>query len=252
MQKWRLLLGTLPIALGALAVKALLRFGFDFEGWVSFGDLSPVLAAGVFLIGFMLTGVMADFKESERTPSLLAGTLATLNPLLRALAAGNPQLQQAKMEDLLPPLGHALLGWFHKRVTKAQLLVHINGLNDALVQAGEKANASTVAACLNQVGILNAAIHRAEYVSRTGFVASGYALLETVAGVIVLLLVLAKFPSQRGEMVLVPFLTLLYVSMIRLIRDIDDPFEYAADGSRSGAEIDLFPLEDYVREHPLP
>jgi hypothetical protein len=33
--------------------------------------------------------------------------------------------------------------------------------------------------------------------------------------------------------------------MIRLIRDVDEPFEYSPSGKVRAADIDLFPLRDY-------
>jgi hypothetical protein len=35
------------------------------------------------------------------------------------------------------------------------------------------------------------------------------------------------------------------VYMYRLIKDIDDPFEYSEDGVKGASEVALFPLEEY-------
>ncbi len=83
-------------------------------------------------------------------------------------------------------------------------------------------------------------------ISRTGFLASGYALLETLTGAIVLLLMIAKFKSLVAELILVSFVTLIYTYMLGLIRDVDDPFEYSATAARGAAEVDLFPLDEYI------
>lgn len=37
---------------------------------------------------------------------------------------------------------------------------------------------------------------------------------------------IAKFKSLLGAIVLVAFVTLIFVCMLRLIRDLDNPFEY--------------------------
>ena len=64
---------------------------------------------------------------------------------------------------------------------------------------------------------------------------------------IIVLLLASKFKSKLSEFILVPFVTLIYVYMLRLIKDIDDPFEYAPDGSKQGgAEVELFPLDEYL------
>jgi hypothetical protein len=37
------------------------------------------------------------------------------------------------------------------------------------------------------------------------------------------------------------------VYLYRLIKDIDDPFEYSRDGRRGSSEVALFPLTDYLQ-----
>ncbi len=39
---------------------------------------SGIIGATVFLLGFLLSGVMADYKESEKIPGELAATLLTM------------------------------------------------------------------------------------------------------------------------------------------------------------------------------
>jgi len=84
-------------------------------------------------------------------------------------------------------------------------------------------------------------------ISRTGFLATGYALLETLTVIILGLLMIAKFRSLLAESLLVALIALIYVYMLRLIRDIDDPFEYNEDGVAGAAEVDLEVLNDYRR-----
>ena len=70
--------------------------------------------------------------------------------------------------------------------------------------------------------------------------------LETLLAMILGLMMVAKFKSTVAEFVLVPFVSLVNIYMLRLIRDIDDPFDFAPDGSkRGGAEVDLFPITEY-------
>ena len=46
--------------------------------------------------------------------------------------------------------------------------------------------------------------------------------------------------------IVVTFVTLIYVYMYRLIKDIDDPFEYASEGQPGVSEVPLFPLTEYL------
>jgi hypothetical protein len=70
----RLLLQALPVAIGMVVLKWL----YDASSARQL-ELSPlltgVIAAEVFIVGFMLSGTASDFKEAERLPGELAGSL---------------------------------------------------------------------------------------------------------------------------------------------------------------------------------
>ena len=76
--------------------------------------------------------------------------------------------------------------------------------------------------------------------------ASGYALLETLTTAIVVLMMISRFKSFIAELVLVAFITLIFTYMLHLIRDIDDPFEYTEAGQAGSAEVELFPISEYL------
>ena len=81
MIKWKLMLTTLPFVVAALVLRAVLDYVVVFTPVVDFGDVALVLTGGVFLIGFMLSGTMSDFKESEKLPAELACSLETMEEL---------------------------------------------------------------------------------------------------------------------------------------------------------------------------
>ena len=68
----RLLLQVLPVA----AVMVLLKWLYDLSP-LKHLELSPllggVIAAEVFIVGFILSGTAADFKEAERLPGEVVG-----------------------------------------------------------------------------------------------------------------------------------------------------------------------------------
>ena len=73
----RLLLQVLPVA----AVMVLLKWLYDLSP-LKHLELSPllggVIAAEVFIVGFILSGTAADFKEAERLPGEVVGSLDSI------------------------------------------------------------------------------------------------------------------------------------------------------------------------------
>lgn len=244
--KWKLMLTTLPFVVAAMVCKYVLDQVVGFTGAVDFGDIGMVLTGGVFLIGFMLAGTMADFKEAEKIPGELACTLETIEETFEQAAVAKPQALDAKVHrKLLTDAVETIRAWLFSERKQDEVYGAIAALTDH-ARTIERAGAGSYAGrALNEVHNLRKTITRIGVISRTGFLASGYALLETLIAAIVVLLMVAKFKSTLAEYVLVPFVTLIYIYMLRLIRDVDDPFEYSARGPQGAGEVALFPFEEY-------
>ncbi|MDX2015271.1 MAG: hypothetical protein SFW67_34080 [Myxococcaceae bacterium] len=246
MLKWRLMLTTLPFVALVTGVKAALEFGVGWGGAVEFADVGVVLTAGVFLTGFLLTGTISDYKEAEKLPAEVATTLELLEEILVLAASTRPSLKLSELRASLLTMTDGIRDWLYKRATSAQVFDTLSAFNGVL-QTLERDGAGPYASrAVPQLAGLRKTISRMDVISRTGFLPPAYALLETLLGLILILVVSAKYKSQLAEFILVPVLTLIYVYMLRLIRDVDDPFDYSPDGQRrGGAEVELFPIEEY-------
>lgn len=252
MIKWRLMVTTMPFVFAALGIKLVLRYGFGFEGIVEFSDIGVVLTGAVFLIGFMLGGTMADYKESEKLPGELACSLEALEECLlhasialSAKGSAPETLEPARIHARVIALAGTLRGWLIHNKTQKEILDAITGMHDLIFDAERAGAGSQAGRAMSELQSIRKCVTRIGVISRTGFLASGYALLDTLVVLSISVLFAAKFKSTVGELILVPFVTLIFVYMVRLIRDIDDPFSYGPDGSRGAAEVELTPLDDY-------
>ena len=246
MIKWKLMLTTLPWVAAVVLLKLVMERIFGLTGWVEFSDISPVLAAGAFLIGFMLAGTMADYKESEKLPSELVTTLETIDDLI-TVSSLKTEFDALAARRGLVDLGERILDWFAKRAPIDAVYSAIAAMNphfQAMDKAGATAHANRSIVFMNTV---RRTIGRIDVISRTGFLATGYAILEVMVVAIVILLLASRYKTLVAEYTLVSSITLIYVYMLRLIRDVDDPFEYGPDLLRKGAaEVDLFPITEYL------
>ncbi len=71
-----------------VVVIILLKLVVHFFGWeiITLNAIfSGLIGANVFLMGFLLSGVLSDYKESEKIPGELAATLATIADELEIL-----------------------------------------------------------------------------------------------------------------------------------------------------------------------
>ncbi len=247
MLKWRLMVTTFPWVVLVLGIKLALEFGLGWPGAVEFSEVGIVLTAGVFLMGFMLAGTLSDYKESEKLPGDVACTLETLEEVL-VQGAASKGLDAAPYRRAVYEVGVSLRDWLLRKATQPQAFAALTAFHSSLITlelAGGGAYASRAVAELNT---LRRTVTRIGVISRTGFLPPAYALLETLLGLILILVVAAKYKSALAMEILVPFITLIYVYMLQLIRDLDDPFDYAPAGSetKGSAEVELFPFEEYL------
>jgi hypothetical protein len=252
--KWKLMLTTAPVVGLVLLCRYLLEHfyvveGKHFSGVMDFGAIAPILTAGVFLIGLMLSGTMTDYKESEKIPAELACTLESMSETIDWAASNKPAIPAADLQKLVVAITEDLLAWLGRRRTQVELFATLATMNSAireLDKAGATAHASRL---LGELTTLRKQVTRIGVISRTGFLASGYALLDTLVSAVLFLLIICSYKQEFGTVgkyVIIGFVALTYVYMWRLIRDLDDPFEYSPDEARNGAaEIELFPLLEY-------
>jgi len=245
MVKWKLMLTTLPYVALVVIAKLVLSEVLHIKGVVEFSEVGLVLTGGIFLVGFMLAGTMADFKESERLPAEVSCTLETIEETL-VIAAEAKALDPTPFRRGVSDLLQAIVDWLYRKKSHAELFVALEAFA-AYPKMIEKAGAGGYASrALSESHNLRKMLTRVGVISRTGFLASGYALLETLVGAIIALLLIASFRSLLAQCILCSFVSLVYIYMLRLIRDIDDPFEYDEGGAKGAAEVELFPIMEYA------
>ena len=213
---------------------------------VEFSDVGVVLTGAVFLTGFLLAGTMADYKESEKLPGEVAITLEGLEELFLLVKEQRPALDLKALQKQLLALTDSIKDWLVKKQTTSQIFAALTQMNSAFVALDKAGAGGDASEALPHLMSLRRSLSRIDVISRTGFLPPAYALLEVLLTMILGLMMVAKFKSPVAEFVLIPFVSLVNIYMLRLIKDIDDPFDFAPDGSKNGgAEVDLFPLDEY-------
>jgi hypothetical protein len=241
------MLMTLPITLLMLGLKLGLLYGIQFEGLVKFSDIGLVITGGIFLIGFMLAGVMADYKESEKLPGEIACALETLDDTLVLAHGYKPNFDLTDLRGRLRGVTESILNYFAHRVNEDDVFKKISEITD-IAQVMEKAAIGAICARMSgEQHNLRKLFSRVVVIKRTNFLSTGYALMEVLSVVIFGLLLISKFENTFVASIIVCFITSIFIYMIMLIRDIDQPFEYQETGKARAADVDLFPIQEFYR-----
>lgn len=249
MAKWKLFFTTLPYVSFILALKILLARFFGFEGFLELGEVSLVITGGIFLIGFMLAGTMADYKESEKIPGDLAAALETAEDTIIQVTMNAKDPSKIDTKTILRELfnlGESIIAWFYKKKTDEEMYAQLTSIVYKISELEKLgANGGGCGKIIGDFNTIRKIINRVGVISRTGFLATGYALLEVLITAIIIILLIVKFKSVLVEAIIVSFVGLIYIYMYRLIKDIDDPFEYKEEET-GVTEIPLFPITEYL------
>lgn len=241
--RWGLALRTAPFVAAAVAAKVLV----DQVGWegLEFNTLySSLVAANVFLLGFLLAGTLADYKEAEKLPGDLATSLEAIadecDILYRSKGAGPARECVAHLLQL----GRTIDAWLHRRERADAVLDGVSGLNTYFLAFEELTQPNFIVRLKQEQNAVRRVVTRMHTIRDTTFVGAAYAIAELASILLLAALVTMDFASTGEEVFLVGIIAFVLVYLLLLIRDLDDPFDYSGNGV---ADVTLHPIE-HARE----
>ncbi|MEI6298605.1 MAG: hypothetical protein WCP50_03320 [Actinomycetota bacterium] len=246
--KFRLAVLALPAVAAVLVLRYVLREVFDIGEVATFSEVGSVITGVTLILGFMLGGVLSDYKESEKLPASVAVALAGFHSTAYSGLLAK-DLDVSLIDVRIQKAANAITGWFVGNNSEEEMW---NSLTDlpALIVDLEKAGMAThyVGRLLLLNGELQATLNRVSVVRNTSFVQSGYVLMSILVLVLQGSLAIVSFPSSIMSWIAPSVLSLAYAYLWLLVRDLDNPFGHSEnDGKGSGADVDITPLLSAVR-----
>lgn len=237
----RLLVSALPWALAIVVLKLLAdRAGLEiFEASPLLGG---VIAAEVFVVGFLLSGTAGDFKEAERLPGEIASSLETIAD--ECLITHHEQkLPEAKtcLAQLIE-ISRSIRLWLLQDRGLDDVMSDIRALNAPYQVFAPKIQAGFTTRLKTEQAAIRKLVIRMDTMRRTSYVSAGYLIAEVTAIALMVLLIVTDLGASAPSVVLVGLITFLLIYLVSLIRDLDNPFEYA-DGRPGPADVSLDVLE---------
>ncbi len=243
-QKWSIAFKIMPI----MILVALLKFLSHTLGWeiMELNALFTSLVAGtIFLIGFLITGVLSDYKESEKIPSELTASLKSLFDDTWTIYQSKNSASAQKSLEFQKTFIAALMEWFYKKERTKSLLGKISGMNEFFIAMDKEGVAAPfIVKMKNDQNNIRKMILRIDTVRDTSFISSAYAIVEAMGFLVAVGLIIMKIEPFFVSLFFTLLVTFLIAYMVFLIKDLDNPFDYSEKGE-SGTEISLKPLRDH-------
>ena len=243
-QKWSIAFRILPIV-AFVAILKFLSHAYEFE-FMELNALFTSLVAGtIFLIGFLITGVLSDYKESEKIPSELSSTLKSLFDDTYTIFKGKNSDTARQFIEYQKSFINSLNDWFYKKERTNSIINKISLMNDFFVSLDrEGIQPNYIIKMKTEQNTIRKIILRIDTIRDTGFVGSAYAIVEAMWIAIAFGLIIIKIEPFYASLFFTILVTFLISYMFLLIKDLDNPFDYSTKGE-SGTEISLKPIRDF-------
>jgi predicted membrane chloride channel (bestrophin family) len=205
---------------------------------------SGIVAANVFLMGFLLSGVLADYKESERLPGELAASIETMADEAATLyECKNVDVARRLLKSLLI-LSSSIKDWFHKKEQTRRVMAMLGKLNHFFIDLEGSTQANFIVRLKQEQHNIRRTLIRIHTVRETSFIPSGYLIAQATTMLLMGGLVLSKIDPFYESLFFVGVIAFLLRFLGLLIRDLDNPFGYYEGNSVE--DVSLKPLDDVI------
>lgn len=243
-KKFRLFFAVAVIVLVLGGIKAAVHyFGLEFL------ELNTLLTSGIggaiFIIGFLMSSILADYKEAERIPADLRTSIEGIDGDLESFAVTNPDFDLLSCRRILVAIIDKLRrGLDHAKDHKdiPPVLEEISKLTPIFGRLETMGMAANFVVRLRTTqDVVRRAVLRIYQIQRVEFVPSVHVLVQTLVMAIVLMVLFLKTEGDPASAIMFGFISYMFVYALYLVRLLEQPF---AKGHGSVDDVSLFLLDE--------
>jgi len=212
-------------------------------------ELNRLLTSGIggaiFIIGFLLSSILADYKEAERIPADIRTAIEAIDGDLESFAAQNSNFDLVECRGILIGIIDRLRrGLDHAKDHKdippvLDEIAKLTPIFGRLEGMGMAAN--FVVRLRNTQDVVRRAMLRIYHIQRVEFVPSVHVLVQTLVLSIVGMLLFLKTEGDPASAIMFGFITYMFVYALYLVRLLEQPF---AKGHGSVDDVSFFLLDE--------
>jgi hypothetical protein len=240
--RFRLAIRTLPLIFLVILFKYLAHY-YQVEFLTLNALFTALISANIFLIGFLITGTLSDYKESERLPAEIAASLQVIVDEAHIIHLNKKSSDSLNVLYSIKELNEKILDWFYKKAKTDEIYQHLLSLNPLFLAIENQTQANFIVRMKNEQNNLRRFISRIHTIRETSFLGTGYAIAEIISTILIFGLIFLNLDPFYEKMFFVSFVSFIMIYMILFIKDLDNPFSYYEEDSLV-EEVSLKPLID--------
>jgi hypothetical protein len=246
--KWKLAIKVFPFVAIIIILK-LFAHQLSWEFLTLNTLFGAIISANVFLVGFLISGVLVDYKESEKIPGELSCSLEVLTDECYIMYKNKKNKAATNLLKSIHNLTNSILKWLHKKERTEAVLKKISNLNDHFLALEPLTQANFIVRLKNEQNTLRKLITRIHTIRETSFNPAGYAIAEIISTILCIGLIFTKIDPYYESIFFVAFVSFILIYMVLLIKDLDNPFGYY-EKENYADEVSLKPLFDLEKRIP--
>ncbi len=240
--RWSIALKITPLIIVIVVAKYFTSF-FGYDRFELNNLFTALISANIFLFGFLISGVLADYKESEKLPGDLAASLESLADEGWIIYKNTKSEIALEYISKIDQLTKSILKWFNKQEKTEALRDRIFDLNNYFSKFEPLTQPNFIFRLKQEQNQLRRITNRIHTIRETSFLGAGYAIAEIITTIITLGMLFINIGNSTIEgLIFTGFVSFVLVYMIYLIKDLDNPFGYYAEDSLS-ENVSLLPVE---------
>lgn len=250
MRKYKLFYKALPVAIIFFALKVAVHYSaIECIPSNLMSMLPTILTSIVFVLGFLLAGVIADYKESEKIPNDLSISLFAIwqEAYLHHQTKSSERLKQFLID--FPNECKDLLLRFFVRNDKTALKI----VDDWTLKIHELDGNEMAPIYVNRLKTeflaIRKMLNRISVIKRTDFLPSVFTTIRIIVCLFLGVFLFLDITPWWGGAILPALFAFMIFIILYVIQDIEDPFEYKDESLKGkGDEVDMSILTDTIHQ----
>lgn len=244
MKKYWVILKTLLLVGGLLVIKLIIDY-FKFDVIIPSPVVTALVAGVMFTMAAIFTGVLADYKESEKIPGELAATIRNLYKDIK-VATVTHQDMTADMQHHIRQLLKTMNANFRRNEwIRREINPKIDRIDEDIEHLATDGIAPAFLTKIRgEMSNVERISYRIDTIMETTFLPAAYVIAVIADALVILALLFIKMDPYYEALLLFSGVSFVLIGLLFLIRDMDNPFEV---GRKSSADVDLgilFRLEE--------
>jgi hypothetical protein len=245
MRKFGIILKSAGIVAVLLLIKWIV-FRFDGEIVVANPVITALVAGVIFTIAIIFSGVLADYKESEKIPGELTAIIKSLYNDANMLAAKDEKTRNDLRAHIKALLRIIVTNFKSNSWPLNEIDTAINHVADDINSLAREGVAPPfVVKMRNDLASIDKLSYRIKIIMETSFIPVAYYIAIIATGAVLVILLCTKMEHYYDGLLLFGSVSFILISLLMLIKDMDNPFEY---GKKTSADIDLSVLFNLEKE----